>query len=683
MSRSTRHTAILVLVTLCGCLAAFGGWRFARASAPVNGPIILISVDGLRADRLSAYGYSGARTPAIDALAASGTVFERAYSNVPQTLPAHASLLTGRLPFETGVRDVAGYTLPPAMRTIAEVLRDRGYATGGIVSSYLLRRETGIERGFSFFDDELPTPDPARPFAWLTRDGAASEDVAEHWLDSAGTSRLFLFLHLPGASFANDGAATASAPDAYDVSTAQADASIGKLVQYLKAHQLYDRSTILVVSDHGEGLGDGGEQGHGLLVSESALRVALIVKPPAGDGRPGRVATPVQHVDVVPTILDLAKAPGGSGLRGRSLASALKGGTVASTPLYAESMYGAFRFGWAPLTSVIDGSYQLVADGADMHLYDLSAPVSSRADVSAGAAERFSALQRALAAFTDGALPSNAAPVTLADRERFEALGYVGEPDVRVADDALRPSTVAGAAFVERYRQAVRIGATGRSEDSIPLYRALAQEQPGLVDVWLHLARLEARHEHNEEALEAYRQALALEPTDGASQLGAAWALIRLRRLDEADELASGLLAAESAAPLQKAEGHELRARIALSRKDPELARAEADAAEAADSARPVRALVDGRLAFESGHDAEAVAAFESALAKATASGRAPLTDLRVFAAEALGRVDRQDDAATLLQAELDAFPANARARAAQDALRRNTSRQTSTRAQH
>lgn len=674
MSRSTRHTAILALVTVCGCLAAFGGWRFARASAPVNGPIILISVDGLRADRLPAYGYRDGRTPSLDALAAGATVFERAYTHVPQTLPAHASILTGRLPFETGVRDVAGYTLPASVRTIAEILRDRGYATGGIVSSYVLRRETGIERGFSFFDDELPKPDTAQPFAWLTRKAAASEDVAEHWLDSAGTSRLFLFLHLAGPDGATRSAAPGAATDAYDTAVSEADASIGKLVQYLKAHQLYDRSTILVVADHGEGLGDGGEQGHGVLVSESALRVPLIVKAPAGDGMPGRVAAPVQQIDIVPTILDLAKAPGSGGLRGRSLASAVKGGAVAPTPLYAESMFGAYRFGWAPLTSVIDAQYQLILDGNETHLYDLSTP-EPRADVAGAVPDRLETLRRALAAFTDGAQASNPAPVTAADRERFEVLGYVGEPGLRVPDTAPRSSSVAGVGFVERYRRAVDLGQTDRWRDAVALYHVLTAEQPGLADVWLHLARLEARNERHEEALDGFRQVLALEPADGIGQLGAAWSLLRLRKIDEADELARGMLADDTAAALQKAEAHELRARIALTRRDDDLARSEAEAAEGADPGRPVRAFVAGRLAFDAGRDAEAVAAFETALAAATKTGRAPLADLRVFAAEALVRVERKDDAEHLLQAELDAFPANARARSAQDALHRSAAR--------
>ena len=173
MARPLRHTFILLLVALGTCLAAVSGWRYARASAPVNGPIILISIDALRADRLPAYGYLQGRTPAIDTLAADGVVFERAYSHVPQTLPAHASLLTGRLPFETGVRDGVGFTLPSSERLLPEMLRDRGYATAAVVSSFLLRKETGINQGFDFFDAAL-TDTGTEPHRGLRRDAPSA-----------------------------------------------------------------------------------------------------------------------------------------------------------------------------------------------------------------------------------------------------------------------------------------------------------------------------------------------------------------------------------------------------------------------------------------------------------------------------------------------------------------------------
>ena len=196
VARPFRFTFILALAALATGLAAVGGWRFARASAPVNGPIILISIDTLRADHLPAYGYRKVKTPAIDALAADGTVFERAYSHAPQTLPAHASILSGRLPFETGVRDNAGFAVKPGERLLPQMLRDRGYSTAGVVSSYVLRRETGIDRGFELFDSEMPAAASGTSIGQLQRDGGESETIAERWLSQQRSARVFLFLHL-------------------------------------------------------------------------------------------------------------------------------------------------------------------------------------------------------------------------------------------------------------------------------------------------------------------------------------------------------------------------------------------------------------------------------------------------------------------------------------------------------
>ena len=276
MARPLRFTFILILAALGTGLAAVGGWRYARASAPVNGPIVVISIDTLRADHLPVYGYRKGHTPAIDELARDGVVFERAYSHSPQTLPAHASLLSGRLPFETGVRDNLGFVIKGTERLLPQLLRERGYATGGIVSAYVLRKETGISQGFDFFDGEMPPGSPERLVGQVKRDGSESEAIAEHWLDSLGSSRAFLFLHLyephkpytPAVRFAE------LAP--YDAQIAYADEIVGRLVRYLKTHQLYDRSTIVLLSDHGEGLGDHGEQEHGLFVYEEAVHVPLI-----------------------------------------------------------------------------------------------------------------------------------------------------------------------------------------------------------------------------------------------------------------------------------------------------------------------------------------------------------------------------------------------------------------------
>ncbi len=403
MARPFRYTFILVLVAVSTVLAAVGGWRYARASAPVSGPIVVISVDTLRADHLPVYGYRDVRTPAIDALAADGVVFERAFSHSPQTLPAHASLLSGRLPFETGVRDNAGFVVRSAERLAAEVLTERGYATGAVVSSFVLRKETGIGQGFAFFDGEMPDGSSDLTSGPVQRDGSDSETVAEQWLQSVGTSRAFLFLHLyePHAPYAAPSRFAEFAP--YDAEIAYADEIIGRFVKYLKAHQLYDRSTIILVSDHGEGLGDHGEQEHGLFVYDDALRVPLIVKQAAGEGAGRRVSDPVQHIDLVPTILDLAKAPVPDNLRGRSLKPLLDGtGRLPERVIYSESLFARYRFGWSGLMSVTDGRYRYVRAPRE-ELYDLQQDPGERSNVAGRETQLVLKLGDALDRLTSGA----------------------------------------------------------------------------------------------------------------------------------------------------------------------------------------------------------------------------------------------------------------------------------------
>lgn len=675
MSRSFRHTLILAVVTICGVVAAAGGWWFARASAPVNGPIVLVTIDALRADRLRAYGYADSRTPAIDTLAADGIVFERAYAHVPQTLPAHAALLTGRLPFDTGVRDAAGPPLPDTVRTIAEMLQDRGYATGAVVSSWLLRRDTGIAQGFTFFDGEMPAGDNGADRA-LLREGTDAEQVAERWFDSIGTSRAFLFLNLAEPHAPHTPPERFSDLSPYDGEVAHADETVGRLVRYLKAHQLYDRATIILVADHGEGLGDHGEQTHGLLAYDEVLRVPLVMKLPGGEHGGQRVGVPVQHIDLVPTILDLANAPGAGNLSGRSLRPLFDGASIPEAPIYAESRFGAFRFGWAPILSIVDGQYRFISAGTHRELYDVVADPAARRNLANDRPDIVARLQQRLSAIVARQAPAAEMPVTPSDRERFEALGYVGIPAAVPADTGGTPAPpLARVAFIEEYRHAVSLVAARQWERAIAAFRALVNEEPQSSDLWMQFGRTAARGERHEPALEAYAQVLALGGDAAPSHLAMAGSLLRLRRLDDAASHARDVLGDSRSSAVQKAEAHEVLARVALTRRDREEARAEAARAEGLDAGRPVMAFVEGRIAFDESRWADASAAFQAALQSATRSGRAPLTDLRVFAAESLVRLTRFEEAESLFVAELRVFPANPRARAGLQSLYRTTGR--------
>jgi arylsulfatase A-like enzyme/predicted Zn-dependent protease len=671
---------ILLLAAFGTGLAAVGGWRYARASAPVNGPIFVISIDTLRADHLPVYGYRKVRTPAIDALAHDGVVFERAYSHSPQTLPAHASLLSGRLPFETGVRDNLGFVIKAGERLLPQMLRERGYATGGVVSAYVLRKETGIGQGFDFFDGEMPPRSPERLGGPVKRDGAESEAIAEHWLDSLGSSRAFLFLHLnephkphtPPARFAE------FAP--YDGEIAYADEIVGRLVRYLKAHQLYDRSTIVLLSDHGEGLGDHGEQEHGLFVYEEAIHVPLIIKQAGGTGAGRRVSDLVQHLDLVPTVLDLVKAPVPGNLGGRSLKPLLDAtGGLPGRAIYSEALYGRYHFGWSELTALTDGRYRYIKAPRE-ELYDLERDPGERENVAddPGKADDArqvlrSVLERLVA---DTTIPSPST-VSADARERLQTLGYVrGPADVVTSPGSQLPDPKDKREIIERYRAAVDLAGERKWSPAMSLLHQVLREEPELAGVWDQLAAFAIRAERWDQAIDAYKHFIELRPADANGYIAEANALLKVRRLEEARQQAelAASVAGEHEGPLRAA-AHEVLANIALMRHDAEVARDEAELAHQADPALPMPAYIDARLLYDQARYADALPFFEQANAELRQSKGLQIPELHFYTGDTLERLERFPEAEAQFLEELHDFPQNTRALASLATLYHATGR--------
>ena len=335
---------------------------------PATPDVLLITLDTTRADRLGSYGYAGAATPNLDRLAADGVRFERALSPVPLTLPAHASLLTGRQPFTHGVRNNGHFVLPAEVPTLAAALAARGYETAAFVSSFVLDRQFGLARGFAHYDDQLDQapPGPAASLE-LERRGDRTVAAARAWL--AGTARqnsrrpYFLWVHLYSA---HDPYVPPSpfrerfADRPYDGEVAFDDAVVGELLD-ATGYGAARGPLVVVAGDHGESLGDHGESTHGLFVYDSALRVPLILAWP-GVVAPA-VATPsVGLVDVAPTILDLAGANALAGAEGRSLRSLVRGDGLAddSPPVYAESYFPQYFMQWSPLRAIEAGRWKFI-----------------------------------------------------------------------------------------------------------------------------------------------------------------------------------------------------------------------------------------------------------------------------------------------------------------------------------
>jgi arylsulfatase A-like enzyme/Flp pilus assembly protein TadD len=633
VARPVRFTIILLLVACATVLAAFGGWRFARASAPVNGPIILISIDSLRADHLPAYGYTKVRTPAIDTLAADGIVFERAYAHAPQTLPAHTSLFSGRLPFDTGVRDDEGFVVKPGERLLPQMLSDRGFSTGGVVSTSLLGKSSGFSRGFEFFDGTMPPVPPDERVERVKRDGAEAEAVAERWLDQQRSSRVFLFLHLyephrphvPPPRFAEY--------EAYDGEIAYADEIVGRLIRHLKTQQLYDRSTIILLSDHGEGLGDHGEQEHGLFLYDNTIHVPLIIKQVGNSGAGRRIGAVVQHVDIVPTVLELAKAPIPGNLRGRSLTPILDGtGELSDEGVYSEAWYGRIRFGWSGLKAWTDRRHRYI-EAPDEELYDLEHDPGERENLAA-------------------------TRTTDRDAARVKLAALNAESP---ADGAIDPKDKRD--IVERYRRVADLEAHEEWTRAIAQLEAIVREEPMLVSVWLELGRAAARIDRFGVAAAAYVRAEALSPDDAAPSLGAASAFLRLNRFEEA-RMHAEAAAEKSPEARGQARAHEMLAQIALARREPDEASREAMLAAQADPKLPMASYVNGRLLYDRGRFGEASPAFEETMTMLSKHPDASIEDAAFYAGDTLSRLERYSEAEAAFEEQLRLVPYHARARA-------------------
>ena len=477
--------------------------------------LLLVTIDTLRADHVGAYGREGAHTPVLDGLAHRGALFRLASSAVPLTGPSHATMLTGLYPPVHGVRDNVVFPLDGRHQTLATLLKRAGYRTAAFVGAYPVAASFGFRQGFDDFDEGFH--ESHVPGEGAERPANEVADAALRWLrERKGRAPFFLWAHFydPHAPYAPPSPYREEFQGhPYDGEIAFADAQLGRVLDALREAGRLDDTVVIMASDHGESLGEHGEQTHAVLIYESTLHVPLIM---AGPGVPGgkEIADRVGLVDLLPTALALLGLDAPPGLVGRNLKIALEGRKLPGEGLYAESLFGRLNCRWSSLRAWFDGDWKLI-EGSEPELFDLSQDQGETRNRAGDEKDRVlrmrQALQTAIKAMApagDSAVPN---PVSAEQEERLRSLGYTaGSGGSGTLDEPGLPDPRTLVHVYERIQGALRAqrGLRAASE----LVASLVALDPGNPFGHFALATLAYRAGHLKEADLAFAGALALDP---------------------------------------------------------------------------------------------------------------------------------------------------------------------------
>lgn len=421
--------AVLLLVAL-GCGGGEPGAPEVAAD-PVR-DILLVTVDTLRADALGYTGNEASQTPTLDELASTGRIFSWAHAHNVLTLPSHANIMTGLYPYQHGVHDNGGFVLGNEYPTLASQLSEAGFATGAFVSAYSVAARYGLDRGFELYDDDFGVPDAAS-VEMTERPGDEVVRLATRWWTENADRPRFLWVHLfePHAPYAPpEPFASRFVDNPYLGEVAATDAYLATLLTTVLGGEA-SRTLVVVTSDHGEALGEHGEDTHGVFAYEETLHVPMLLW--GGPVRPGADDRLARHIDIAPTVLSAAGLTPPTDLPGRSLLAPAAGGETS----YFEAASSYFSMGWAPLRGVLVDRDKLIELPVP-ELYDLETDPEERDNLYRQKTSDVRKLARQLPA--EGSWPPQAAVLDADEREKLESLGYVTDrtspaDEITAADD--------------------------------------------------------------------------------------------------------------------------------------------------------------------------------------------------------------------------------------------------------
>jgi arylsulfatase A-like enzyme/Flp pilus assembly protein TadD len=588
MPPSSSVSAKLLLGTLCAlaftAACRRGGNASPAALRPLN--VVVITIDTLRPDHLHCYGYPKIETPTLDRIAQSGALFENAVTQTPLTPPSHASIFTGLNPPAHKVRNTGGFVLPPNLPTLASLLQARGWETAAFISSAVLKKRYGFDRGFALYDDQMPRPGSGQEFLEdAERRAGDTVNRAVQWVDSRGDKPFFLWVHLfdPHTPYDPPPPFREQYRDRpYDGEIAYADHELGRLMESVRRKSPAERTLLAVLSDHGESLGEHGELSHGVFLYDATLRIAWLL---SGPGVPAglRVQPQARTIDLLPTLLDLLGGTAPARIDGTSLVPLLHGKESDAPVSYAETLFPKIALGWAELRAVRTNQWKYIR-APRPELYDLDRDPRETHNVLDEHAPEVRKLEAQLVAATGatGSEKVDTAPIDERTLAQLKSLGYTSgfesrsydlngqgaDPKDRLdvlkrLDTAEQPrSGLTGEQRIGLLREALRMDATnpliyhslgarleqaGRYDEAMKLYRAALAH--GVESGRLHsrLGDLLLRSGNKVAAIAEYEKGAALNPSDVTSQANLAMACLETGRLADAERVLKAILAVDPA----------------------------------------------------------------------------------------------------------------------------------------
>lgn len=562
--------------------------------------LLFITIDTCRADRIGCLGNPSIRTPNIDALAARGALFTQAVCQVPTTLPSHASIFTGLNPTSHGVRDNGRFHLQESAVTLAEILRDAGYRTGAFVGAFPVAAQFGLAQGFEVYSDELPRLAFRGRAAISERRGDEVTEGAIEWLSKQGDAPFFAWVHFfdPHWPYEPPGVYAALYADrAYEGEIAFVDGEIGRLVGMLEDAGLADETLVVVMSDHGEGLGEHLEFSHSVLIYDGTIRIPLVIAPAGAAPKTGLLfSSQARSIDVMPTVLDLAGLSIPSGLDGTTLRRTEETATDLTSCLsYTETYTPWYGFQWSPLRGLRADGWKFI-EAPQSELYDLAADPNEKSNLLAARPAKRKAWQRALDDLGVERASSAERDMDAETVEKLRALGYVGAgralsasrpsrgdgdlPNpiqmidtyfyylapaagmyghgefasaIALCDSALTHDPTNLQALVTRSHA---LNHLGRHDEAQASYERLLSLDPENVGAHFALAAIAFEREDYEAAERGYRYVLTVDPGIVEARHDLALALKRMGRTKEAEEaLRQAAVSAPEFAPIYRSLG--------------------------------------------------------------------------------------------------------------------------------